>query len=76
MLEVIAKILFNYITFVSSAYNEVIYSESRVGFHNVPKHWLAADFDHGFRSKMCFLGEPSAQTTGQYDCLHVHSLSG
>ena len=46
MQEVISKILFNNVTLVSAADDEVVDAEVRIGLENVPKNWLATDLNH------------------------------
>ncbi len=44
--EIISKVLFDYIPFVTTADYEIIDSVGRISLEDVPKNRLAADFNH------------------------------
>jgi hypothetical protein len=43
----------------------------RVLLHDVPKNWLATDFDHRLGLEVRLLTDSGAQATSQNNCLHL-----
>ena len=71
MQALICKIFFYYISFVSTAYDKIIDSVLTVGFEDMPKYRLAADFYHGLGLEVGFLADASAKPPRQDDSFHA-----
>ena len=67
---VVGEIFLDYILFVATADDKIVEPVGRVGFHDVPKDWLFAYFDHGFGFQMRFFGDSCTESSSEYDCFH------
>src|ERR1019366_761785 len=67
---VVSKVLFDDFAFVSAGDQEVLVALPSIDAHDVPEHWLAADFDHWFRTNDRLLSEPGPRTPCKYHHLH------
>jgi hypothetical protein len=65
---IVEEILFDGITAVSQAENELPVAVVGVAFHNVPENGTASHFDHRLGAKLRLFPETGTQTTAQdYD---------
>lgn len=67
---IVGEILLDHVAPVAAADHEFVYAVRGIDFHDVPENRPAADFNHGLRLKVGFLGNPSSETAGEDDCLH------
>src|ERR1035438_741809 len=67
---IVSKVFFDDLAFVSAGDQEVLVALAGIDAHDVPEHWLAADFDHWLRTKDRLLGEPGTRTSCKYHHLH------
>ena len=63
MQEVIGKVFFDQIALVATADYEIIDTMMGVGLHNVPKDWLATNFDHWLGLEVGFFGNTGSEAT-------------
>lgn len=70
MQEIIRKMLFNYISLVSTANNKFIQTISAVKLEDMPQNRLSAYFNHRFGPRGSLLGEPCTQAAGQNNNFH------
>jgi hypothetical protein len=47
-------VISDYLTFIPSAYNEILLVVVGKNFHNVPKDWVVTDWHHWFRAILSF----------------------
>src|SRR5712692_7209262 len=73
--EVVGEVLFDEITLVAAADNEVIDPVEGVQLHDMPQNRLSADFDHWFRLDLCFLAQSGAKTASQDYRFHAAASS-
>jgi hypothetical protein len=60
MQEIISEIFLDHITFVTTAYYEIIDTMSRITLHDMPKDWFMAYLDHRLRSQVSLFTQASA----------------
>src|SRR5580704_2933842 len=73
MKKVISKVFFDEISLVAEANYKIIYAVHPVQFHDVPKHWATANFNHRLWAHDRFLGETSTAAARKDHCLHFLS---
>jgi len=64
------EIILNYIPFVAAADDEIVESVVGIDFHDMPKNWLAADFNHRLGFEVRFFRNARPVATGQYYDFH------
>lgn len=69
--EIVGEIFLDDIALVATADHEIIHAVGGIKFHDVPQHWLTANFDHGFGLEVRFFANTGAQTTCENYGLHL-----
>jgi hypothetical protein len=64
MQKVVGKILFDYVSLVAAANDELVDSMRGVRLHDVPQNGFAADLDHRLGSQVRFLGNTRTEASG------------
>ena len=67
---IIHKVFFDHIHLITATDNEFIQSIGRKVLHNVPEHWLSADFRHGLRDSLLLITDGTSLSAGQDDYFH------
>ncbi len=70
--EVVGKIFFDDIAFVSKEDDEVVISVARVYLHDVPEDRVPTDFDHGFWDYTGFFSKACAHAAGEDKDFHMN----
>src|SRR5687768_6430517 len=67
---VIRKILFNYISFITTTNYKIINAVKGIDFHYVPEDRFTSNFDHGFWPDTTFFADSCTKASSKYNCLH------
>src|SRR6218665_479608 len=63
MQKIIRKILFDYITLVTTANHKIVNAVEGIDFHDMPENWLTTNLYHWLRSEMGLFRNSRAKTT-------------
>src|SRR5271166_2244257 len=71
---IIHEVLFDHVSLVAEAHDEIVDPVRGIHLHDVPKNRLAADLDHRLGPNRCFFCKTGAETARQQHSLHSSYL--